>query len=119
MTQLGGLLLSLLVEVPIVVAGLRAGVRRNRPETPPLPRVLALALGATLMTHPLAWSTNETLANGGWPMLERLVLIELLVVLAEAAVFVVVARVSIVRAFAVAAIANAMSFGVGWWVAAL
>jgi hypothetical protein len=115
MIQLQALLLSLAVEAPIVVVGLSAAAPGETRRTVVVARALKLAVGATLLTHPLAWSANAWLAYAGWSTAARLGAVEGLVVAAESALFAMVGRLSAARAVGVALVANAASFAAGWW----
>ena len=109
MSQLGALLLSVLVEAPLAAAaGARCGKRGARE----LGRMACIALAATLLTHPLAWWANRLLA-AALPFAPRALLIELGVVLVEGLLFAWLARLARTRGLLVAALTNGASFGVG------
>lgn len=109
MSQLDALLLSLAVEVPLVIGGLI--VLTDRDETPRW-RIIAIALAATLLTHPLAWAASRT-PMPGLSLWERAALIELSVVFAEGLLFALAIRVGASAAMLISLLANAASFGVG------
>ncbi len=104
--QLVALLLSLGVEVPILLA-----LVRWRAWPCDWRRLLLLAPGVTLLTHPFAWALNEDLAQVA--MLPRLAFIELAVVLIEGLILGHWARLGVARGFQLALLANAASFLAG------
>lgn len=86
MSQLFALLLTLLIELPCVCLISRLWAA----STPcPLPRLLAVAALASLLTHPFAWHGHEWLASRlsqeqalqGWLSIESLVVLVEAVVL--------------------------------------
>jgi hypothetical protein len=104
---LGALALTLVLEVPLVVLGLGSlGVDRRRSAL--------LAVVATLVTHPLLWFVVAPAFDDA-AGLAGIVAAEVLVVLAEGAVFAVGARprVGYDAALCVAVLANGVSFVVG------
>lgn len=104
MTQAVALLLTLLIETAVVI-GLAVGARWR-----PLPRWIACAVCASLITHPFAWWAHGMLPLPLWP---RALLIEAAVVLVEAALYRALVPAPLPRALAVALIANGASFGIG------
>ena len=104
---LAALLLTLAVELPLYWQGLRRRVSGRR----------ALGTGAacSLLTHPLLWFVWPAVAGGSY--VTYVVTGELLVVALEGCVVLALARPTGLRgAFGVALLANAASFGVGWFV---
>ncbi len=109
MTQVHALLLTLLVEVPLAAAlgalyGKRSAKERGRMGT--------IALAGTLLTHPLAWWTNQLLL-AQMPFAARALFIELGVVLVEGLLFSWLAKLGILRGLVMATLTNGASFGVG------
>lgn len=104
MSQTTALLLTLAIEIPISV-GLVAACRWAPGASL---RIAAVALGATLITHPLLWMATDFL--GTWP---RLFLAEGAIALVEGVVFAVAGGLGLGRGLLVSAIANAVSFGAG------
>lgn len=109
MTQLEALLLSLMVEVPVValLAWRFAGARGSR-----LAPVALAAVAATLLTHPIAWWLN-TAGLRGMPFATRAAVIEAGVVVAEGGLLMVLLGWRWRRSVGVSALANAVSFAVG------
>ena len=105
--QLVGLLVSLGVEVPVAVALIKlAGF-----EVPDWRRLLLVLPGVTLLTHPFAWGLNEELWQ--WSPVLRLAFIELVVVFIEGLIIGHWGKVGFRAGYAVALVANALSFAVG------
>lgn len=109
MSQVFALLLTLLVEMPLA-AGL--GALMGKRGVKELGRMGAIALAATLVTHPLAWWTNRLLVLHA-SFAVRALLIELSVVLVEGLLFAWLARLGLLKGLVVAALTNGVSFGVG------
>lgn len=105
MTQGEALAVTLAVEAPIVIAmGWRVVDDRVR--------LLALSVAASLCTHPFAWWANQALIE--WPFFTvRAPVIELSVIVAEAALFRLALFSSWRRAGATSLAANAASFTLG------
>ena len=104
--QLFGLLISLMVEVPVVLILprlLRWEACRSR--------LWLLAPGVTLLTHPLAWSSNSALLQIT-PLL-RLTGIELAVVAVEGLILGRWGGLGVRRGMLLALLANAASFLLG------
>lgn len=97
--------LSVAIEVPVALAV----ARYARPDLD-LVRLLLVAVGATLITHPFAWAANERLLLPTWP---RLGLIEISVALVEGVMFATVGALGWRRGLLAGLIANATSFGIG------
>lgn len=110
MNQLQALLISLLLEVPLVV-GIAVGLRWSRGRGP-VSRLLLVSLAATLVTHPLAWSSFHVLApvSGYWP---RVLLIEGAVALAEGFLYARFAGLGGRRGLLLGVLANAFSYATG------
>ncbi len=104
--QLVGLLLSLVVEVPLVL-----GLVRWFKWPCNWRRLLLLAPGVTLLTHPFAWALNEDLAHVA--MIPRLAFIELAVLLIEGLILGHWGQLGMARGFQVALAANLASFLIG------
>ena len=97
--------LTLLFELPLLVWLLSD-------ELPSIPRRLAIAVVANLITHPLVWFFFSLL-----PLVYvwRLAISECWAFAGEGLFyFVVVSRIGFKRAFLVSLAANATSFGLGW-----
>jgi hypothetical protein len=118
-TQAEALALTLVVEVPVVlacVAVMRCRARRDgaTSDAPPgalLPAALA-AFGASLVTHPLAWAADRAL-DETVPLVLRWSSIEAAVVAAEAFVYAKPLGLGLRRGAIVSTVANAASFLVG------
>ena len=104
--QLFGLLISLLVETPVVLA-----VPRLLHWASHRQRLWLLAPGVTLLTHPLAWGVNMELIHLS-PLL-RLPAIELAVVAIEGLILGLLGGLGIRRGAALSLTANASSFLLG------
>jgi hypothetical protein len=115
MEQHSALIASLILEVPIVVAlGVALGRRAAPSDAPAASALLWLQAGvaATLLTHPFAWWLNEDALRGALTLWPRMLTIELLVTLAEGALFGWIGR-AWARGLLLSALANATSFGLG------
>lgn len=109
MIQLNALLLTLIVEVPLAAAsGALFGKRGVRE----LGRMGAIALAASLVTHPVAWWANRLLV-AALSFAPRALLIELCVVIVEGLLFARLARLGLLKGLIVAALTNGASFGIG------
>ena len=91
------------VEMPIYVRALR-----ERPTVERLSHALALAFGASALTHPIVWFVMPKLIPGDW--LTMVIIAELFAITAEAAWF---RAFGLPRALAWAGFANAASVLVG------
>ncbi|MCP4809329.1 MAG: hypothetical protein GY913_11875 [Proteobacteria bacterium] len=109
--QVQGLLLSLAIEVPVVIALVKiAGW--DKAEGGVDWRRLALVLpGVTLLTHPFAWTLNEDLM--GWDPVARLAVIEVAVTVIEGIILAHWGRLGWRNGFAASLAANATSFLLG------
>ncbi|MEC7948704.1 MAG: hypothetical protein VX265_14150 [Myxococcota bacterium] len=110
MNQSQALLVSLLLEVPLVlVIAVGLGWSRGRRS---VSRLVLVSLAATLVTHPLAWMSFQALAPvaGYWP---RVLLIEGGVALAEGWLYVRFAALGRRRGLLLGVLANAFSYGTG------
>ena len=105
--QSQALLLTWVIELPVLFGLLRV-----------LPwRVVLLAgLGASLLTHPVAWWAASLLSPHDHA--RGLVTIELSVWLVEALVLFSVLRIRPARAMLAAGLANGLSFAIGAWLLA-
>jgi hypothetical protein len=107
MWQLLALTISLLVEVPIVVA-----IARRSQDDARLWRIAALAAAATLLSHPFAW-----MASVAWmdalPYAALFALVEVSVIAAEALFFRFVGGWPASAAIVASAVANLSSAAVG------
>ena len=110
MTQLQALLLSLMLELPVVF--LCVGVGRWLPRTG-WRRLVIVGLAATLVSHPFAWAGFGVLRPVLPSFWLRALLIEGAVALFEGVLYARVARLGWLRGLAVGLAANAWSFGVG------
>ena len=112
MSQLEALLLSLLLEVPLVMLLARFALRA-RPV--PAGRLLVVALAATLITHPFAWhgfGWMRPYLPAFWP---RALIIEGAVAVVEGALYATFARQGALRGQLLGWSANAFSFLSGLW----
>lgn len=107
MTQPEAMLLSIAMETPIVLAISRAASRDE-----PSVRLLMVAVGATLVTHPFAWYGMQALHGplGMWPALS---VVELGVGLAESVFYAQIAGLGWRWGFAAGFASNAVSAGYG------
>ncbi len=103
MSALAALLLSILIEVPVVVLA----TRQRRLE------LLLVAVGATLVTHPFAWHGAQALLARDVPFVVVFVVVEVAVVAVEGALYAGAARLGWRRGLVVSFAANAVSAGVG------
>jgi hypothetical protein len=97
--------LTQVVEMPIYVRALREG---ERPTIERLPLALAIAFGASALTHPIVWFVIPELIPGDW--LTMVIVAELFAITAEA---VWLRAFGLPRALAWAGFANAASVLVG------
>jgi hypothetical protein len=104
MTQTSALLLTLLIEIPIVVGVCKMG-RWARGE---LLQVALVSAGASLLTHPLLWMAAEHVGT-----LPALLVAETLIVLLEGVVYAWAAGLGLWRGQLVSLVANGASLGVG------
>ena len=104
MTQTTAFVLTLLIEIPIVVGV----VRLSRWAPGALGRVALLAVGASLLTHPLLWLARDHVQT-----LPSLLLAELLITLIEALVYALAGGLGFWRGLLLSALANGASFGAG------
>ena len=108
MTQATAMLLTLVIEVPVVLAlaAARGWARGER-------GTLALvAVGANLLTHPLLWFADDLL-SGSLEYAPRLAVLEVLVTLAEGFVYAVPAGLGARRGVVTSLVANATSTAAG------
>jgi len=105
--QSQALLLTWLVELPVLLGLLRGLSWRV---------VLVVGLGASLMTHPVAWWAASLLSPHDHT--RGLVIIELTVWGVEALFLFAVLRLRPVRTLLAAGLANGLSFAVGAWLLA-
>lgn len=104
MGQGAALVLTLVVECLVVVVLLR-------PSVIGMSRILAAAVAASLLTHPFAWRAAAALSPDGYA--QGVAIIEMAVVLVEAAVLRLLLPVGARRAFVIATVANLASFTAG------
>ena len=104
MGQGAALVLTLVVECLVVVVLLR-------PSVIGMSRIIAAAAAASLLTHPFAWRAAAALSPDGYA--QGVAIIEVAVVLVEAAVLRLLLPVDARRAFVIATIANLASFTAG------
>ena len=110
MTAEGALLLTLAIEVSLAmltVWGLQAA---GRLPSVALGRVFGAAVGASLITHPFAWWANHTLP---WTFAARAALIEVSVVVVEAALYAGLVPVRALTGLGLSLWVNGASFGLG------
>ncbi len=77
-------------------------------------RIALVLVGASLVTHPLAWWANRGLV-GVFGFEVRAAIVETAVVIVEGVVLRGGLRLGVLPAFATALVMNAASFGVGLW----
>lgn len=107
MTQLLGLLISLAIEVPMVLIMLLTTQQLS--SRLDICNAFILACAATLLTHPLAWESNQMLI----PYMEfpvRATLIESLVAIAEGILYWLILKLGWQKGLFLSIIANATSF---------
>lgn len=75
-------------------------------------RLSATAMAATLITHPAAWTLNASILMD-YPFWLRATLVETLVALIEAIVFLSILPLNRIQALIISIIANGLSFGLG------
>lgn len=109
LSQTQAMLISLGLEVPCVL-GL-GWTRRWMPKAQ-LPSWALAAIAATLITHPFAWDFSTTHTPELTPEGKAL-RIEAAVVLVESLIYTLGLRLPPLRGFALAVVANAVSFGAG------
>ena len=109
MGQLGALLLSLAIEVPVALA-LAALLRWLQPGQ--WRRLALTGLAATMLSHPFAWASNRAL-GALLPFAPRAALIESCVALFEALLYWRLTPMPLRRGLIVSLVANALSFGAG------
>lgn len=110
MTQLWALILSLLIELPVVLV-LGWVLAPSGPIT--WRRLAAVGCAATLITHPFAWhglTALQVWLPAYWP---RALLLECAVALAEGLLFARAADLGLLRGQLISWTTNAASFGVG------
>ncbi len=107
MSQLEAMLLSLVIEVPVVLA--LVAIFRWAPRSD-LWRLVLVAVAATLLSHPFAWYANENL---GGTFAVRAAIIEVSVTVMEAALYAWLGRLGVWRGLAASTVANGASFGIG------
>ena len=106
-SQLSGLVISLGMEVPLAMA---MGLGLSWVEKTEWKRLLVVAVTTTLLTHPFAWWGYRGLRwELGWSYGLALSVVEVLVTLAEAAVYWRAARIPPGKALILAAVVNACS----------
>ena len=98
MTWICAFALTLVVELPCATALAPGGVRW---------RVMGDAFLFNLLSHPLAWHAFANGRASWWT-------VELAVLLVEAALYVLVTRLSLRRAAVVACVANGATAGLSW-----
>lgn len=103
LSWLSAFALTQVVEMPIYVRALR-----EKPTVDRLPKSLALAFGASALTHPIVWFVMPELIPDSW--LTMVIVAELFAITAEAAWF---RAFGLPRALAWAGFANAASVLVG------
>ncbi|MGH1346921.1 MAG: hypothetical protein ACRBN8_35460 [Nannocystales bacterium] len=109
LSQTQAMLISLGLEVPCLLG---LGLARRWMPRSHAPAWAIAAVAATLLTHPFAWDFSITHTPGLTPEGKAL-RIEAAVVLAESLIYTVGLRLPPSRGFALALLANAVSFGVG------
>jgi hypothetical protein len=106
-TQPEAMLLSIAIEAPIVLALGRASSRDE-----PTVRLLMVAIGATLVTHPFAWYGVPALgpALGAWPAFG---VVELAVAVVESVFYAQIAGLGWRWGLAAGFVSNSVSAGYG------
>lgn len=106
MSQLTALLISIAIEMPVSALTMRL---LNRPF---YWRAAMIAAASTLVSHPFAWLANTVWLNH-LPFFERAMVIEVGVVLFEAAFYYWLLPIRVRDSLLVSMLANAASFGAG------
>lgn len=109
LSQTGAMLISLGLEVPCVLG---LGLARRWIPKGHLPSWVVAAIAATLITHPFAWDYS-TMHTPGLTPEGKALRIEAAVVVLETLVYTLGLRLPVLRGFALAVVANAVSFGLG------
>ncbi|AUT01331.1 hypothetical protein CLI64_13495 [Nostoc sp. CENA543] len=113
MTQWLALLISLVIEIPVVFFIL---VIMRQLSLDHIYKVLIFTCGATLFTHPLAWESNQILI----PYMEfpwRLGLIEIIVAIAEGILYKITLNLAWRQGLFISIMANTASFLGGLFIA--
>lgn len=116
---LSAFLFTQAVEIPIYVLAIRRALRDGHAERPRrLPLQIALAFGASAVTHPIVWFVIPRLApsfsDPGAAYLEYVVRAEAFALVVEAFYFHSFHVVRMPRAFAWSLLANGLSAGAGF-----
>lgn len=107
---LSGFLFTQAVEVPLYVAAMRAWADEDAPFRPRLPAQIAVAFGASLITHPVVWFVIPRIPGSYELMMVRA---ELFAVVVEALYLYALGVFRMRRAAAVSLLANGASFSLG------
>ncbi len=110
MTQMGALVFSLLIELPVVLV-----LGRVLTLSSPIAwrRLVGLGCAATLITHPFAWHGVTLLQDWLPAYWSRAVVLECAVAVAEGTLYAQAAPLGYLRGHLVSWTANAASFGMG------
>ncbi|MEL6459722.1 MAG: hypothetical protein AAFQ91_15945 [Cyanobacteria bacterium J06621_15] len=110
MTQFIALLISLAIEIPIIL--LLTHFLQRFSSSVELLAMFALACGATLLTHPLAWTSNQVMIyNLAFPV--RIIIIEAIVIFIEGFLYSQVLDLNWKKGLYLSFIANLASYCVG------
>lgn len=107
--QLLALAITLAIELPCAYP---FGAKLDRAREEPAWRWPAIIMAASLLTHPIAWWSNEV-GLVTLPFWQRALVIELTVVMAEALLYRVAMPLPTKRALGASLLANSASFGFG------
>jgi hypothetical protein len=103
MHQLQALALTLTIELPVMLLLVR---------TIPTKKLLIVAVGASTLTHPIAWRIASVLSPAEYSV--GIWFIEAGVVFVEALWYLIWLRIGLINSFRCSLLANAASFGIGW-----
>ncbi len=110
MTQFIALLVSLAIEIPIILLLIHFLQRFS--SSVELLAMFALACGATLLTHPLAWTSNQVIIyNLAFPA--KIIIIEAIVIFVEGFLYAQVLDLGWKKGLYLSFIANLASYCVG------
>ena len=107
MTQFIALLISLAIEIPIIL--LLTHFSQRFSSFVELLAMFALACGATLLTHPMAWMSNQIIIFYLFPPL-TIIIVEAIVILIEGFLYSQVLDIGWKKGFCISLIANIASY---------
>ncbi|AKG21592.1 hypothetical protein [Calothrix sp. 336/3] len=116
MTQLLALLISWVIEIPVVLITLAKTQQFS--SRGDIYNTSIIAFAATLFTHPLAWESNQILTHYmDFPL--RVTLIEIFVAIAEGIIYTIILKLAWQKGLFLSIIANGTSFFGGLLIAEL